>query len=197
MSPGSTVTRSGASLSTWWRQTDDNPIATDDDRRLAGLVDEHPQGRVGVADEPLAADVRAGPDVQLRAHPELAAVAIDEPEVAQRPQVAIDGRERHVEGRAELVGADLAPIGDGQQEAQTAGERGVVGGFLGWPVARGGHAWSSDILSRRESVPGRDGSTAPDAQPSQPSPAADGARWATVVSMKGPPPEGTEWRLSS
>ncbi len=68
---------------------------------------------------------------------------IDEAEVAQRPEIAVDRRERHVERRPELVGADLAAVRDGQQEPEAAGERGVLGGFLGWPVARGGHAWSS------------------------------------------------------
>ena len=68
-----------------------------------------------------------------------AAVPIDEAEVAERPQVAVDRRERHVERRAELVGSDLAAIRDGQQEPQTAGEGGVLGGLLGWPVARSGH----------------------------------------------------------
>ena len=83
------------------------------------------------------------PIEQLRSDPEEPAVPIDEAEVAQRPEIAVDRRERHVERRTELVGADLTAVGDGQQEPEAAGERGVLGGFLGWPVARGGHAWSS------------------------------------------------------
>ena len=116
------------------------PDAPDDDRGLAGLVGEHPQGRVGMTDEPLAADVGAGADEQLRSDPEEPAVPVDEAEIAERPEVAVDRRERHVERRTELVGADLTAIRHGQQETQAAGERGVLGGFLGWPVARGGHA---------------------------------------------------------
>ena len=90
----------------------------DDDRGLARVVDEHPESCVGVPDEALAADVRARPDEQLRTEPEHPATAIDEAEVAERPQVAIDRRQGHLERGAQLVGPDLAAIGDGQQEAQ-------------------------------------------------------------------------------
>ena len=41
--------------------------------------------------------------------------------------------------RAEIVGADLAAVGDGQQDPQAAGERGVLGGLLRRAVASGGH----------------------------------------------------------
>lgn len=71
--------------------------APDHDRRLPGLADEHPQGRIRVPDESFAADGRARPDQQLGTQPELPAVAVDEAEVAERPQVAIDRRERHLE----------------------------------------------------------------------------------------------------
>ena len=64
---------------------------------------------------------------------------VDEPEVAERPQIAVDRRERHVEQRAQLVGPNLAAVGDGQEQSEAAGERRVLGGFLGRPVAGRGH----------------------------------------------------------
>ena len=71
ISPGSSVTRSEASLSIWWRQTDERPI-----RRTTIAVSpvwsaEHAQRRVGMTDELLAADVGAGPDEELRAEPDI------------------------------------------------------------------------------------------------------------------------------
>ena len=133
------------------------PDPSDDDRGLAGLVGEHPQRRVRVPDQLLAADVGAGPDEQLRAETELAAVPIDEAELGEGPQVAVDGRQRHLEQRAELIGPDLAAIGDHQQEAQAARERGVLGGLFGRSIARGGGCWRShDAGIPRAS---RDGST--------------------------------------
>ena len=44
-----------------------------------------------------------------------------------------------VQQRAQLVGTDLAAIRDGQEDAQAARERGVLGGFFGRAVAGGGH----------------------------------------------------------
>ena len=63
--------------------------------------------------------------------------------------------------RAELVRPDLAAIRDGQEQAEPAGEGGVLGGLLG----RVGRVRSSSvggppILTRRESAANGDGSTA-------------------------------------
>ena len=98
------------------------PDPSDDDRRLARLLDEHPQGGVGVPDQTLAADVGPAPDEQLRTEAELAPASLDEAELPQRSQVAVDGRERHLQQRAQLVGTHLAAIGHGQEQAQATGE---------------------------------------------------------------------------
>jgi hypothetical protein len=63
--------------------------------------------------------------------PEQAATTIDEAEIPERPQIAIDGRDRHLKERPELVGPDLAAVGDGQKQAQAAREGRVLRGFLG------------------------------------------------------------------
>ena len=140
MSPGGTVTRSGASLSTWWRQTDASPMrrttiavspVSSASIRRAASAWRMSRSLLTFAPVPMSS---FGSDA------EEPAVPIDEAEVAQRPQIAVDRRERHVEGGAELVGADLTAVRDGQQEPEAAGERRVLGSFLGWPVARGGHA---------------------------------------------------------
>ena len=88
------------------------------------------------ADQLLGADRRAVTEhMQPRTESVAAFLAVDEPELGQRPQVAVDRRERGVEQDAELVGADLASIGDGQEHAQPAGERRVLGGFFGRAVS--------------------------------------------------------------
>ena len=117
------------------RETD----ASDDDGRLAGGRDEPPQDGVGVADELLARDVGARPDQQLGPEPEGPARTVHEAELDERPEVAIDGRHGHLERGAKLVRADLAPVGDGEEQAQTAREGGVLRGFLGRAVASGRH----------------------------------------------------------
>ena len=101
-------------------------------RLFAGLLDlSSAQHRIGMTDEPLAADVRAGADEELWAEPELTAMAIDEAEVAKRPQVSIDRRDRHLEQGAQLVGPDLSRSASGQQGGAVPGRRrGVFGGFL-------------------------------------------------------------------
>jgi hypothetical protein len=93
-----------------------------------------------VPDQPLGTDGRAAADEQLRAEPEEAAATVDEAEIPERSQIAIDGRDRHVEERPEFVGPDLAAVGDGQQQAQAACERGVFCGFLRWPITSRHHA---------------------------------------------------------
>ena len=61
IAPGSRVTRSASSDSIWWRHTRRQADPPDDDRGLAGLVDEHPQRAIGMADETLAADIEPVP----------------------------------------------------------------------------------------------------------------------------------------
>ena len=97
------------------------------------------QDRIGVADELFAADVGARPDQQLRAQPERAAGPIHESELDEGPQVPIDRRDRHLERRAQFVGANLASVGDREEQAQAAREGGVLRGFLGRSVASGRH----------------------------------------------------------
>ena len=66
-------------------------------------------------------------------------LAFDEAELGQRAQVAVDRRQRRLEQGAELVGADLATVGDGQEDSQAAAERRVLGSFFGWAVEGGRH----------------------------------------------------------
>ena len=138
--PGSSVTRSGCWDGASWRQTAARPTRRTDDRRLAGLLGERGEGwgrRCRMSSS--AADRRPAADEQPRPEPIASAVPVDEAELGQRPQVAVDGRQRGVEQRAQLVGADLAAIGDGQEDAQSARERGV----LRRPPPAGGRVRSS------------------------------------------------------
>ncbi len=75
-----------------------------------------------------ARDAQPRPEAIARLQP------LDEPEFGQRPQIAIDRRERRVQQPAQLVGPDLAAVGDGQEHPQPARERGVLGGFFGRSV---------------------------------------------------------------
>ena len=120
----------------------------DDDRGLARLLDEHPERGSACRMRRSALTFAPVPMMQPRTEPELAAVSVDEAELAERPQVAVDRRERHVEEGAELVGTDLATVGDRQQQAQPARERGVLGGFLGRSVSCGRHAGLTSRFSR-------------------------------------------------
>ena len=113
------------------------PDPSDDHRRLAGLVGEELEHRIGRPDQLLGGHVRAARDDQARREAVAGVVAIDEPERGQRPQVAIHRRDRRVEEGRELVGPDLAAVGDRQEEPQAAGERGVLGRLLGRSVASG------------------------------------------------------------
>ena len=65
------------------------------------------------------------------------------------PQVAIDRRDRRLEERAQLVGPDLATIGDRQQDPQTPGKGRVLVGLLGRAVTRRRHRRS--LVTRRQS----------------------------------------------
>ena len=74
-------------------------------------------------------------DDQPRPEPVAGALAIDEAEARERPEIAVDRRDRRVEQHAELVGPDLAAVGDRQQDPQPAGERRVLGRLLGRSIA--------------------------------------------------------------
>ena len=115
------------------------PDPPDHDRRLAGLFLEQPEDRIRRPDQLFRGDVRPAPDDQLGPQPIRRTLPIDEAEVAERAQVAIDGRHRRAEQRGELVRADLAAIGDRQEDAQPTRERGVLLGLLGRSVTGGGH----------------------------------------------------------
>jgi len=108
----------------------------DDDGGLAGLLGEEPKDRVRGAPQLLGRDVRAAPDDQPRSEAVAGALTVDEAEAGQGPQVAVDRRDRGVEEGAELVGPDLTPVGDRQQDAQAARERRVLGRFFRWSVPR-------------------------------------------------------------
>ena len=143
------------------RQTADRPDPPGDHGGLAGLGHEHLQDRIGVPDELLAADRRATGQVQPRPESIAALRPLDEAELGQRAQVAVDGREGRLEQRAQLVGADLAAVGDRQEHAQPTRERGVLGSFFGRAVAavdKGGpkaQAGRSEYRSRAEERPPR------------------------------------------
>ena len=77
----------------------------------------------------------AAADDEARSQQVAAVVPIDKPKRREGPEVAVDGRGRRVEEDGQLLGADLAAIGDGQEDAQAAGERRVLAGLLGRPVA--------------------------------------------------------------
>jgi hypothetical protein len=104
--------------------------ATDDHGRLAGLVGQELQDGTGGPDELLRGDVRPAADDQPRREAVAGSVVFDEPERRERPQVAVDRGHRRVEQHTELVGADLAAVGDRQEQPQPAGERGVLGRLL-------------------------------------------------------------------
>ena len=121
------------------RQTADEPI-----RRLMTAVSPVSStsiARTGSATRMSSSAVTtaAADDVQSRPESIAAPLALDEAELGQRAQVAVDGRERRLEERAQLVGADLAAVGDGQEHAQAARERRVLGGFFGRAVEGRGH----------------------------------------------------------
>ena len=139
IAPGSSATRSAASDSIWWRQIDDNPT-----RRMTAAVSpvscaSMPQHGIGVADQPLAAHVGTRADEQLRAQAELPAVAVDEPEIAERAEVPVDGRDGHLQQGTQVVRSDFASVGNGQQQAEAAREGGVFRRLFGWAVPRRGH----------------------------------------------------------
>ena len=109
-------------------------------RGLTLALDEHAQHRLRETDQQIARDVRARADDELRAEAVAAVVAVDEPELGQRSQVSVSRRLRHVEQHRELVGADRAPIGDDEQQAESSRERGILRRFLGGVVTSRGHA---------------------------------------------------------
>ena len=115
------------------------PDPADDDRRFAGLSDQPAQDRVRMAHQLLAADGGAGPDEQLGPQAVRPLGPVDEPELDKRSQVAVDGRDRHVEGRSQLVRSDLSPVGHDEEQPQAAGEGGVLRGFLRGPIPGGRH----------------------------------------------------------
>src|SRR4249920_1872722 len=116
---------------------------------LTRLGGERPEDRVGQPDELLAAHVRPPPDHQPRSEAVPGAAPFDEPELAERPQVAVDRRARGVEQAAQLVGPDLAAIGDGQEDPQAAREGRVLRRFLGWSIPCGGHGRMRSPVWRR------------------------------------------------
>src|SRR5213078_1977362 len=80
-----------------------------------------------------------GPDQETRPQPVAPVSTIDEPKLGQRPQIAVDARDRHLQHGAEPGGPELAAVGDRQQESQAAGERGVFGCLLRRAIASGSH----------------------------------------------------------
>ena len=93
-----------------------------DQGRLPGHLHEHAQDRVGKPDQFLAADGGSAGDLESRPQVVPAFAAFHEPELGERSQVPVDRRHGRFKDRPELVSSDLAPIGDGQEDPQAAGE---------------------------------------------------------------------------
>ena len=136
------------------------PDAPNDDRRLAGLLGEHPQGGVGVADEPLAADVRAGADEQLRA--DAGRARRSDRRSRSRPASGDSGRPSRAACRGSSRARRRGPRRGPRRSAEGAG-RGRTRCPRQLPRVAGRARWSCVVLGRfsLRGNPSRAGMVAP------------------------------------